>query len=67
MPDKITPRYGIGAKCPTVRPQRHSTLQKPISGYQPQVGSDGVALINLAVRTLGNDHVQQMVASLITT
>ena len=42
------------AKCPMVRPPRYSTLQKPISGYQPQVGSDRVALINLAVRTLGN-------------
>ena len=53
--------------CPMVRPQPHSTFQKPISGYQPQVGSDRVALINLAIRTLGNDHVQQIVVSLITT
>ena len=50
-----------------VRPQRYSTLQKPISGYQPQVESDRVALINLAVRTLGNDCVQQIMVSLITT
>ena len=54
-------------KYPMVRPQGYSTLQKPISGYQPQVGSDRVALINLAVRTLGNDYVQQVVVSLITT
>ena len=54
-------------KCPTVRPQRYNTLQKSISGYQPQVGSDQVALINLALRTLGNDHAQQIVVSLITT
>ena len=53
-------------KCPMVRPQRYSTLQKPISGYQPQVGSDRVALINLAIRTLDNDHVQRIVVSLIT-
>ena len=39
-----------------VRPHRYSTLQKPISGYQPQVGSDRVDLMNRAVRTLGNNH-----------
>ena len=55
-------------KCRRVRPQRYSTLQKAISGYQPQLGSDRVALINLAARTLCNGHVQQkIVVSLITT
>ena len=54
-------------KCPMVRSQGYSTLQKPISGYQPQVGSERVALINRAVRTLGNDYVPQIVVSLITT
>ena len=54
-------------KCPMVRPKRYSTLQMPISGYQPQVGSDPFALINLAVRTLENDYVEQIVVSLITT
>ena len=44
MPYKIIPRYGIGAKCPMVRPQPYNRLQKPISGYQPQVGSERVAL-----------------------
>ena len=48
-----------------VRPQQYS--KKPISGYQPQVRSDGVALKNLAVRTLGIDYIQQVVISLITT
>ena len=55
------------AKCPMVRPPGYNTLQKPISGYQLQVGSDRVVLINLAVRTLGNDHVKHIVISLITT
>ena len=32
-------------KCPMVRALRYSTLQKPNSGYQPQVGSDRAALI----------------------
>ena len=37
-----TPATAISptVKCPMVRPQRYSTLQKPIRGYQPQVGSD---------------------------
>ena len=50
-----------------IRPQRYSTLQKPISGYQSQVGSDRVALINLPVRTLDHDDVQQIVVSFMTT
>ena len=50
-------------KSPMVRPQRYSTLQKPISGYQPQVGSDRVALTNLAVRTSGNDYKSWSVSS----
>ena len=54
-------------KCPMVRPQQYSTPQKPISGYQPQVGSDLVALVNLAIRTLSNNHDQQIVVSVITT
>ena len=53
-------------KCPMVRPQLYSTLQKPFSGNEPQVGSR-VAFINLDVRTFGNDHVEQIVVSLITT
>ena len=37
------------------RPNDTTTVpQKPISGYQPQVGSDRVALTTIAVRTLGN-------------
>ena len=43
-----------------IRPQRYGTLHMPISGYQPQVGSDRVALINIAVRMLGNDEVQHI-------
>ena len=54
-------------KYPMMRPQRYSTLQKPISGYQPQVGSDRVALINIPARALGNDQVQQIVVHFITT
>ena len=50
-----------------VRPQRYSTLETPISDYQLQVGSEREALINLAVRALGNDYVQHIVVSLITT
>ena len=54
-------------KCPMVLPQRYSTVQRPISGYQPQVGSNRLASIKLALRRLGNDHVQQIVVTLITT
>ena len=37
------------------RPSDTTTVpQKPISGYQPQVGADRVALTTIAVRTLGN-------------
>ena len=53
--------------CPMLRPQRYSNLQKPISGYQPRVGSERTALINVATRTLGNDCVQEIVVRLITT
>ena len=45
-PDKMYPTILCQVKCPMIRPQRYSTLQNPISGYQPQVGSDRVALIN---------------------
>ena len=54
LPEKMYPTILCAVKCPMIRLQRYSTLQKPISGYQPQVGSDRVALINIAVRTLGN-------------
>ena len=54
------------AKCPMIR-QRYSILQKPISGYQPQVGSDRVALINIAVRRLGNGQVQHIPVMFTTT
>ena len=59
LPDKMYPTFLCTVKC-SIRPHRYSTLRKPISGYQPQVGSDRVALINTAVRTLGNDHSQQI-------
>ena len=39
-------------KCPMVRLQRYSTLQKPILGYQ-QVGSDRVALIKPSCPCVG--------------
>ena len=58
--DKMYPTILCKVKCPMIRPQRYSILQKPISGYQPQVGSDRVALINIAVRTLGNGQVQHI-------
>ena len=51
MPYNVIPRYGIGAVM--VRPQRCSTLQKPISGYQPQVGSDRVALMKPSCPDVG--------------
>ena len=54
-------------QMPNSTTQRYNTLQKSIQGYQPQVGSDRVALIHPAVCTLGNDHVQQIVLSLVTT
>ena len=50
--DKIYPTLLCAVKCPIIRPQRYSTLQKPISGYQPQVGSDRAALMNIPARTL---------------
>ena len=53
-------------KCLMVRPQRYSTLQTPISGYQPQFGSDRLAMIHLAVCMLGNDFVQNVVVCHIT-
>ena len=40
---------------------------KPISGYQPQLGSGRVALINIAVRTLSNGQVQHIPVSFPTT
>ena len=39
----------------------------PISGYQPQVSSDRVSFINIAVRTLGSDQVQEIVVNFMTT
>ena len=60
LPDKMYPTILCKAKYPMIRPQRYSTLQKPISGYQPQVGSDRGALINIAVRALGNGQVQHI-------
>ena len=38
-------KFSNRTKCPMVRPQWYSTLEKPTSGYQPQVGSDRVAFI----------------------
>ena len=64
-PAKCTLTFYV--KCPMMRPQRCSIFQKPLSGYQPQVGSDRVALIHIAVRTLGNDQVQQIVVSFTIT
>ena len=54
LPYKLYPTVVCAVICPMIRPQRYNTLQKPISGYQPQVGSDRVPLINITVRTLGN-------------
>ena len=34
LPDKMYPTILCRVKCPMPRPQRYSTLQKPISGYQ---------------------------------
>ena len=65
-PDEIHPTLICTVKCPIKQPQRYNALQKPISGYQPQVGSNRIALINMAVRKLGNCQVQQIVVSLIT-
>ena len=47
-------------KCPMTRLQRYSTLQKPISLYQPQVGLQRVALIDIAVRTSSNNQAQHL-------
>ena len=65
LPDKMYPTIQCKVKCPMIR-QRYSTLQEPISGYQPQVGSNRVALISNAVRTLGNGQNQQIVVSFTT-
>ena len=54
-------------KCPMIRPQRYSSLQKPFSGYQPQVGSDRVASVNIAAGTLGNHQVQSIFVRCSTT
>ena len=59
--------YIFYGKCLIVRPQWYSTFRKPISGYQPQVGSPGVALITVAVRTLGNGQTQHIPVSCTTT
>lgn len=40
---------------------------KPTSVYKHQVGSDGVILINIPVRTLGNDQVQLIPVSFTTS
>ena len=55
LPNILYPTILSTVKCAMIRPQRYTTLQKPISGYQPQVGSGREALINIADRTLGND------------
>ena len=60
LPDKTYPTVLCNLKCPIIRPQRYNTLKKPISGYEPPVGSDRVALMNIAVRTLGNGQVQHI-------
>ena len=62
LPDKMYPAILCRVECPMIRPQRFNALREPISGYQPQVGSDRVALINIAVRTLGNGQVQHIPA-----
>ena len=69
LPGKLYPTVLYTVKGPMIRPQRYSTLQKkkPISGYQPQVGSDRVTLIDIAVRTLGNGRVQHIVVNFTTT
>ena len=59
LPGKMYPTILCAEKCPKIRPQRYSTLQKPISGCQPQAGSDRVALINIAVSTLGNGQTNK--------
>ena len=43
--EKMYPTILCTVKCPMIRPQRYNALQMPTSGYQPQVGSDRVALI----------------------
>ena len=63
----LQPFYIRVVNCPMIRPQRYSTLQKPISGYQPQVGSDRVALKNIAVRKLVKGKIIKIVVSLTTT
>ena len=67
LPDKMYPAILCTVKCPMVRPQRYTILQKPLSGYQPQVGSNRAALINIAVRTMGNGQVQHIPVSFTTT
>ena len=67
VPDKLYPTILCKVKCPMIRPQRYSTLHKPVSAYQPQVGSDRVALISIAVHTLGNGQVQHIPVSFTTT
>ena len=67
IPEKLDPAVVCTVECPMMRPLRCSTLQMPISDYPPKVGSEREALINVAIRTLGNDQVLQIVASFITT
>ena len=67
LPEKMCPNILCTVKVPMILPQRYSTLQKPISGCQRQVGSERVALINIAVRTLGNGQAQHIPVSFTTT
>ena len=67
LPDKMYPTILCSVKCPVIRPQRCSTLQKSTSGYQQQVGSDRVARMNLSVRRLANSQFQHIPVSFTTT
>ena len=71
MPYKVIPRYGLGARMPngtTTVVQQHpkAHLGLPATSWLRPSSLD-TPEYNLAVRTLGDDHVQQTVVSLITT